>query len=406
MVLKTKNLQDQVIAKERGLRPYVQLEDVTYRQALDRTTWAEMQNLAPEAMSEFEKPYRMGDNYPRMQYEYPFSITYRWPGIRWPRFPEDTPGAWDFPTDRRSGGGCTIECDSPFRCGDPVECFVSDNAVDFSASYTGGQYAGSKIDKSRGSFGQHSKLPGSSLLIQPPAGENFSSFGDDDGQDKLKICISTDTETCCDDLNMFCFEDPCAEAAPLAADTGSNPDTMTQSDSIGIGVTGGLGPYNWESLDTYNDDETQYTFGAAQTAGGTNTLNSSGSSCGSATVKVTDACGNEVYIYVRNTSSGQWLNDHTTNMNLSFNCDQTPPPPLGSAFPGGSCQSAPDTVFEGSEALRLHLCYLQEYCIYRCNVTDSGNIDCSCGCGLVTQCTGYHVSSVYTSYCQWQKWAC
>ena len=99
--------------------------------------------------------------------------------------------------------------------------------------------------------------------------------------------------------------DECKCNNPDAFTVGSNPDTVAQSTSPVITVVGGASPYDWAVSGT------DFTMGAAQTVGLTNTLVAGASACGTAAITVTDFCGQEVEIEVRSTV-GRWVNKPTS----------------------------------------------------------------------------------------------
>ena len=93
----------------------------------------------------------------------------------------------------------------------------------------------------------------------------------------------------------------CPPSVEFEWDTENSPETITQDHTISIFVEGGVPPFQWEVSGT------GYTLGANKTTGRGNTLSSSGSSCGSATITVTDYCDAEVVATIRNTTRGTWV---------------------------------------------------------------------------------------------------
>lgn len=101
--------------------------------------------------------------------------------------------------------------------------------------------------------------------------------------------------------------DPCIDIVDFDWDYGSSAETVAQSDSVGVFVADGLGPYDWSVSGT------GFTLNSTQTAGVSNTLNADAESCGGAEITVTDACENSTTGYVRSTV-GQWvLEEHNTD---------------------------------------------------------------------------------------------
>jgi hypothetical protein len=86
----------------------------------------------------------------------------------------------------------------------------------------------------------------------------------------------------------------------LAWDWENSAKTMTQDASVNVYVLGGFGPYTWSvSGMDFSLDQTK-------TQERSNRLNAGISSCGSATITVTDARGSVTEGSVRNTSAGYW----------------------------------------------------------------------------------------------------
>lgn len=93
----------------------------------------------------------------------------------------------------------------------------------------------------------------------------------------------------------------CKCAPPLPALTeGINPSTIAPSSSIVVSIVGGVTPYAWSVSGT------GFSLTNPTTVGLSNTLNSDVSSCGTATITVTDFCGQTVEIQIRSTV-GNWV---------------------------------------------------------------------------------------------------
>lgn len=100
-----------------------------------------------------------------------------------------------------------------------------------------------------------------------------------------------------------------------------NPETIDQSETVTVLVTGGKSPYEWSV------DGTGFELAQAATSSGSNKLASGDSACGPATIEVTDDAGQKVIGYVR-CNEGQWVRikiDHSCNWgwNSSVWCEST-----------------------------------------------------------------------------------
>ena len=87
----------------------------------------------------------------------------------------------------------------------------------------------------------------------------------------------------------------------VLADSGSNPETVARSASVGVSVIQGCLPITWAVSGTGTDD---WSIGGG--TGRSNTLTAGASETGTAIVTATDACENVVTIEVRCTS-GSWV---------------------------------------------------------------------------------------------------
>jgi len=93
----------------------------------------------------------------------------------------------------------------------------------------------------------------------------------------------------------------------VAYDTTNSDETVDREGEATIIVIDGCGPFSWEVSGT------GFTLAAASTDSRTNTLIADGTACGSATITVTDNCGDSCTGYVRGTT-GRWDQK-------SYNCD-------------------------------------------------------------------------------------
>ncbi len=95
----------------------------------------------------------------------------------------------------------------------------------------------------------------------------------------------------------------CGECPPEIAiswDDDTSADTVVREDFVTVAITGGIGPYSWSVSGT------GFTLDAEMTDDELNTLNADDTACGSATITVTDFCGEEAIGYVRCITVGDW----------------------------------------------------------------------------------------------------
>jgi hypothetical protein len=84
-------------------------------------------------------------------------------------------------------------------------------------------------------------------------------------------------------------------------DDDSSDDEIDPGGSANVAVTGGIGPYTWSV-----SPGDKFSVSAAETEGGSNTLNAEADACGTATITVTDFCGKSITGQVRSTT-GRWV---------------------------------------------------------------------------------------------------
>jgi hypothetical protein len=87
------------------------------------------------------------------------------------------------------------------------------------------------------------------------------------------------------------------------------PEEIAPNNSITLSVSGGCSPYTWSVSGQ------GFTLDESITTGLTNTLNSNGTSCGSAEITVTDCVGNTTTKYIRGTE-GQWVQIATCGVSV------------------------------------------------------------------------------------------
>ncbi len=86
----------------------------------------------------------------------------------------------------------------------------------------------------------------------------------------------------------------------------NNPDEIDRNSSVEISVIGGFPPYTWQvSGNGFSIP--------SSTTDGTNTLSADGTACGTATITVTDVCGDSCTGYVRCTT-GKWVIKQSANI--------------------------------------------------------------------------------------------
>ncbi len=120
--------------------------------------------------------------------------------------------------------------------------------------------------------------------------------------DKYQTVIGTHSniQVCqCDDDEC---EEACVVTVPVAYDDANSDDTIVQSNTATVAVTGDGAPFSWSVSGT------GFTLDYSETAGLENTLNASGSACGTATITITDCDGNIATGYVTCTT-GVWTQD-------------------------------------------------------------------------------------------------
>jgi hypothetical protein len=85
-------------------------------------------------------------------------------------------------------------------------------------------------------------------------------------------------------------------------------DTIGVNENITIAVQWGRPPYTWTLYNT-SDQGRGFSLAEKTTMGPTNTLSTNSTPCGTAWIKVTDTCGNEVFETIRhsNVTSGSWI---------------------------------------------------------------------------------------------------
>jgi hypothetical protein len=102
---------------------------------------------------------------------------------------------------------------------------------------------------------------------------------------------------CGEDLEVTCKV--CPPDIVMTWDEALSGKTVARNNSVGVYVQNGLGPYTWSVAGT------GFSLTHAETDVVSNTLSADATACGTATITVTDFCGDSVTGYVRCTT-GQW----------------------------------------------------------------------------------------------------
>jgi len=268
-------------AINRDVSKRLYMSDAEYPEHIRRTSDKAKDIQYKEKHSEFKKPWGPGESFPEMEY---------WldplPGFDpWIfDFPET-----DLPPDPRieGGGELTVLYCRPYECyNDNAETCILPNCT---YPVTGVALAGS--------------YPGFSVNVQ---GGLICITAPEEASPAIELNIfmkgkSPDGRTVTGSHGSVLIEkcDDCADPPAFAWDNVTSPETIDVSDSATVAVTGGVAPYDWEVTGT------GATLAVAQTAGLSNTLNTSAGACGPIIITVTDACGQVATGYVRCTN-GDW----------------------------------------------------------------------------------------------------
>ena len=234
--------------------------------------------------SEFEKPY-LDDDRGRMHSDP------SWPD--WPPFPDippwpplpDIPGPGPLP-------GCAILCYPPggSDCNDSIWCHP-------------GIWCGQDIGCTLCTWVVEGATSG-----YTPHASGVGSWGidvwidtdlvEEGGEALVKICMTDPCgNICCDDVEVRCSA--CPPETVMTWDSVNSAETVVRSGTAGVYVKDGLGPYTWSVTGTgfsmlHNETTVLY-----------NTLQADATACGTATVTVTDFCGDSTEGIVRCTT-GTW----------------------------------------------------------------------------------------------------
>ena len=298
-------------SREYGRRFYV--DDTESDQHVDRmkrVTDMQVYGMWLEKHSEFKKPY-YSPSYPDMEYAY--SPIY--PGSPW--YP-DLPGPTIIVTPGDEPGPFIVHPGDGPEEGDPTLCPGGLFCLGQNPSYI---YRGESADF--GVDGCPASSSSSSVTAEVTSGTatvttqpvdvsgkgqwvgviavGAAATGTVSVQFKQKTRVLSSGlpvwkyyyTTCTFSVRCYCVGD-------LAFDDASTADTIGQSSEIDIVFTGGCPTYSWTVSGT------GYTLDSATTTTPVNGLNADETACGTATISVTDDCGQTETCYIRGTV-GRWV---------------------------------------------------------------------------------------------------
>jgi len=233
--------------------------------------------------SEFEKPY-LDENPRKMHLDFPWPD---WPSHSLPGPLPDIPGG---PTPGLSL--CAITCYTPLDCDEPIWCHPSiwcgaDPMCNLCSWLVEGATSG---------YSPH-----------PFGGSAHESWGIDiwidtelleGGEALIRVQMRDPCGNLCgEDVEVTCKV--CPPDVVMTWDSSLSAETVIAGNSAGVYVKDGLGPYSWSVVGT--------DFSIAPTTEGVSNLLVAGAgACGTATITVTDYCGDTAVGYVRGTT-GQWV---------------------------------------------------------------------------------------------------
>lgn len=286
------------ITRDYGRRSYIETDPEPYMDHMKRVTDFQKYQEALERHSEWKRPY-ISDDYEQMEYWWspPFLMNPKWWMPYWlPDGP--TIGHPDIFDPVADCTHCAITCHGGYNCGwgwchKSVACWLPGQNIsrDFSwAIISGGEYL-SEVEYDK-------PLSGSI---------RFKTTDALSGGEKVTIEVRfTDGmgHICTDTASLRCEEeeeDCCSPSPPSFTWDSSSDDTILKNDSASVTVSGGCSPFSWQITGT------GFSLGAAQTTGRSNSVNTDGTACGSASITVTDFCGSVTNGSVRCTEAGSWV---------------------------------------------------------------------------------------------------
>lgn len=142
--------------------------------------------------------------------------------------------------------------------------------------------------------------PSKVTVRDTPTNSNFNMFkfaSDAAADETLTVTDGCDEVVT---VNLIPGSNPCNVLYYVVPSWNSeNSETLAKEDDMTITIDDGTGPFVWEVSGT------GFSLVSAETETGSNTLEADATACGTATVVVTDTCGEVVTDYVRCTT-GQW----------------------------------------------------------------------------------------------------
>lgn len=229
--------------------------------------------------SEFEKPYldldreKMHLDFPWPDWP-PFGDIPPWPPL--PEIPGPTPGL----------SLCGITCYKPLSdCDEPIWCHPS-------------IWCGADLQCNLCSWMVEGAISGYSKHEGPGGGIDI--WIDKELVIDGKALVHAQMTDPCGNLCGRDIEVTCKECPPeISISWDSGELTVGRNSNVGVAIKDGLGPYSWSVAGT------GFSMANATTSGVGNTLNTDGIACGTATITVTDDCGETTTGYVRCTV-GTW----------------------------------------------------------------------------------------------------
>lgn len=283
--------------------------------------------------SEFEKPY-LDDDRGRMHSDP------SWPD--WPPFPNIPPWPPLPPFDGPVPGlpGCGILCYPPGGndCEEPIWCHP-------------GIWCGSDIGCTLCTWIVEGATSGYTPHLSGVGSWGIdvwinSDLVEEDGKALVKICMTDPCgNVCCSEESVTCKK--CPPDTVVSWDSNLSSATIGRSTSVKVYVKDGLGPYSWEVTGT------GFTMGSPQTGGVQGFLQSDATACGTATITVTDFCGDVTTGKVRCTF-GEWIIQDYANA-MPTNPDPTK---CSTGRSGSGCLIGPWETIIGEERWKIY----NEYC--------------------------------------------
>ena len=238
--------------------------------------------------SEFEKPY-LDEDYRKMHFDFPVPD--------WPIMPPLGPGP-ELPIPGPSPGLslCAITCYVPGGgdCSEPIWCHPSIwCGTDMSCNLCSWIVSGATL----GYSWKHivDEVPSKTRGIEIWIDENLLTEG--------KALIHAQMQDPCGNLCGKDLEVTCKECPPdivISWDSDNSAETIGRNAAVDVYVKDGLGDYTWHVAGTgFSIPET--------TTGVHNVLSADNTACGTATITVTDVCGDTTTGYVRCTAASDWV---------------------------------------------------------------------------------------------------